>query len=103
MLDTVITQFFLFFFLPTDQILAQEQVLELLPMVGEANAVSEELDKKMYVYLFCVPSYLKGKSFHEIKTSPNLISQFTILKTQISKVSKVFALFDIAIYTQNCI
>ena len=36
-------------------------------MVGEANAVSEELDKKMYVYLFCVPSYLKGKSFHEIK------------------------------------
>jgi len=30
-----------------DQILAQEQVLELLPMVGEANAVSEEIDKKM--------------------------------------------------------
>ena len=35
------------FIYSTDQILAQEQVLELLPMVGEANAVSEELDKKM--------------------------------------------------------
>ena len=37
----------LFFFCCVDQIMAQEQVLELLPMVGEANAVSEELDKKM--------------------------------------------------------
>lgn len=31
-----------------DQQLAQEQVLELLPLVGEANAISEELDKHKY-------------------------------------------------------
>lgn len=33
--------------LSKEQALAQEQVLELLPMVSEANAVSEELDKKI--------------------------------------------------------
>ena len=31
--------------LSKDQQLAQEQVLELLPMVGEGNAISEELNK----------------------------------------------------------
>ena len=39
-----------------DQLQAQEQVLELLPMVSEVNAMSEELDKQKYVvqatYLF---------------------------------------------------
>ena len=35
-------------FLVTDQQLAQEQVLELLPLVSEVNAVSEELDKQKY-------------------------------------------------------
>ena len=29
----------------TDQQIAQEQVLEILPMVSEVNAVSEELNK----------------------------------------------------------
>ena len=38
----LITLLFLF----TEQAAAQEQVLELLPLVGEANAISEELDKK---------------------------------------------------------
>ena len=33
--------------LSKEQALAQEQVLELLPMVSEANAISEELDKKI--------------------------------------------------------
>ena len=32
-------QFFL------DQALAQEQVLEILPLISEVNAISEELDK----------------------------------------------------------
>ncbi|XP_021354273.1 kinesin-like protein KIF28P isoform X3 [Mizuhopecten yessoensis] len=32
--------------LTKDQLIAQEQVLELLPMVSEVNAVSEELDKR---------------------------------------------------------
>ena len=31
-----------------DQQQAQEQVLELLPLVSEANAMSEELDKQKY-------------------------------------------------------
>ena len=31
-----------------EQQLAQEQVLELLPLVGETNAISEELDKHKY-------------------------------------------------------
>ena len=35
-------------FFVTDQQLAQEQVLELLPLVSEVNAVSEELDKQKY-------------------------------------------------------
>ena len=30
----------------TDQQIAQEQVLEILPMVSEVNAVSEELNKQ---------------------------------------------------------
>ena len=34
---------------PTDQQRAQEQVLELLPMVSEVNAISEELNKHKYV------------------------------------------------------
>ena len=33
---------------PTDQQRAQEQVLELLPMVSEVNAISEELNKHKY-------------------------------------------------------
>lgn len=33
--------------LSKEQALAQEQILEILPMVSEANAISEELDKKM--------------------------------------------------------
>lgn len=33
----------------TDQQRAQEQVLELLPMVSEVNAISEELNKHKYV------------------------------------------------------
>ena len=37
------------FFWPTDQQRAQEQVLELLPMVSEVNAISEELNKHKYV------------------------------------------------------
>lgn len=35
--------------LSTDQQRAQEQVLELLPMVSETNAISEELNKHKYV------------------------------------------------------
>jgi len=37
-------------FWPTDQQRAQEQVLELLPMVSEVNAISEELNKHKYVH-----------------------------------------------------
>lgn len=37
-------------FWPTDQQRAQEQVLELLPMVSEVNAISEELNKHKYVW-----------------------------------------------------
>ena len=37
---------------PTDQQRAQEQVLELLPMVSEVNAISEELNKHKYVQRF---------------------------------------------------
>eukprot|EP00111_Clytia_hemisphaerica_P009015 TCONS_00026419-protein len=43
-----------------DQILAQEQVLELLPMVGEANAVSEELDKKMGFEVVLISAAAQG-------------------------------------------
>lgn len=43
-----------------DQILAQEQVLELLPMVGEANAVSEELDKKMAFEVVLISGAAQG-------------------------------------------
>ena len=35
----------LFVYIITEQQLAQEQVLELLPLIGEANAINEELDK----------------------------------------------------------
>lgn len=41
--------FMFLFFWPTDQQRAQEQVLELLPMVSEVNAISEELNKHKYV------------------------------------------------------
>ena len=30
---------------PTEQLIVQEQILEILPMVSEVNAVSEELNK----------------------------------------------------------
>lgn len=43
---TVILAYLCFWIL--EQQLAQEQVLELLPLVGEANAISEELDKHKY-------------------------------------------------------
>ena len=58
-----------------DQQLAQEQVLELLPMVSEVNAVSEELDKHKWVMgrwrhnnvkIFtelCMSDFIAGVSF----------------------------------------
>lgn len=41
----------LFVYIITEQQLAQEQVLELLPLIGEANAINEELDKHKYEIL----------------------------------------------------
>ncbi|CAB3998979.1 kinesin KIF28P [Paramuricea clavata] len=46
--------------LSKDQQLAQEQVLELLPLVGEANAISEELDKHKNFELVLISGAAQG-------------------------------------------
>ncbi|XP_046842712.1 kinesin-like protein KIF28P [Xenia sp. Carnegie-2017] len=46
--------------LSKEQQLAQEQVLELLPLVGEANAVSEELDKHKNFELVLISGAAQG-------------------------------------------
>lgn len=46
--------------LTKDQALAQEQVLELLPMVSEVNAMSEELDKKMSFEVILISAAAQG-------------------------------------------
>ncbi|XP_065676074.1 kinesin-like protein KIF28 [Hydra vulgaris] len=48
--------------LSKDQVQAQEQVLELLPMVSEVNAISEELDKQMSFEVILISGAAQGGS-----------------------------------------
>ena len=44
----------------TDDILLQEDLIELMPMVLEANAISEELNKKMFFEIALVSPQARG-------------------------------------------
>ena len=46
--------------IPTDDILLQEDLIELMPMVLEANAISEELNKKMFFEIALVSPQARG-------------------------------------------
>lgn len=46
--------------LHTDDILLQEDLIELMPMVLEANAISEELNKKMFFEIALVSPQARG-------------------------------------------
>ena len=46
----------------TDDMLLQEDLIQILPMVGEANAISEELNKKAnFEVMLMAPYLLHGK------------------------------------------
>lgn len=51
--------------LSTEQQIAQEQVLELLPMVSEVNAISEELNKHRTFEVVLISSSAQDIPFHK--------------------------------------
>ena len=51
----IFCNFFILSCLSAEDLLLQEDLLKILPMINEANAMSEELDKKVnnpFVFLF---------------------------------------------------
>lgn len=63
----------------TDQQRAQEQVLELLPMVSEVNAISEELNKHKYVKII-------------LDLSTSLLAPYFVVHTEVPKLDSALML-----------
>lgn len=47
---------------PSDQVAIQEDLLELMPGVEEANSISEELDKRVKFEILLVSPQMMGKT-----------------------------------------